>query len=419
MMDRSLASAPATRPTLRAAAPPARARVETVDIVRGAVMVLMALDHVRVYSGVPAGGPVPGVFLTRWVTHFCAPAFFFLAGTSAYLRGDGGANGPSLSRWLATRGALLVLLELTFLRLAWTFNFDYAHYSLAGVIWALGWCMVLLSAIVRLPVPAIAGFGLVLVAGHNALPLLVGPAQKTLLDGPFGPLLRVLYFGGGFALEGGSEPNFFVLYSLVPWVGVMALGYACGRVFTWPAEARRRWCVRVGAAAVLLFLVLRAAQTYGDWPWRPGPGEEPWAPAWIMFLATTKYPASFQFLLMTLGPMLLALAALERWAPAAGGSGRLVRWLTVFGRVPLFFYLLHIPLIHLVAVAIAAVRSPAALPWLFTNHPARPADVPSGYTWGLPLLYAVTLAVVCALYWPCRRYLEIKSSRRWGWTSYI
>src|SRR5207247_7330857 len=143
------------------------------------------------------------------------------------LRGDGGSNGPSLSRWLATRGALLVLLELTFLRLAWTFNFDYAHYSLAGVIWALGWCMVLLSAIVRLPVRAIAGFGLVLVAGHNVLPLLVGPAQKTLLDGPFGPLLRVLYFGGGFALGAGREPNFCVLYSLVPRVRVMALRYAC------------------------------------------------------------------------------------------------------------------------------------------------------------------------------------------------
>ena len=142
-------------PAFAAAPAPARERIASVDIVRGAVMVLMALDHVRVFSGVPAGGPTAGVFLTRWVTHFCAPAFFFLAGTSAYLRG-GGVAGSSISRWLATRGVLLVLLELTLIRAAWTFNFDYAHYTLAGVIWALGWCMVLLAAIVWLPLPAVA-----------------------------------------------------------------------------------------------------------------------------------------------------------------------------------------------------------------------------------------------------------------------
>jgi len=403
-------------PAFAAAPAPAReritSRIESIDIVRGAVMVLMALDHVRVFSGVPAGGPTAGVFLTRWVTHFCAPAFFFLAGTSAYLRG-GGVAGSSISRWLATRGVLLVLLELTLIRAAWTFNFDYAHYSLAGVIWALGWCMVLLAAIVWLPLPAIAALGLALIAGHHIVPMVVGGQQSALLASPAGPLLRVLYFGGGFAWGGASEPNFFVLYSIVPWVGVMSAGYAFGRVMTRPAPERRRWCVRAGLAATAAFVLLRALQLYGDWPWRPGPGEEPWAPAWIMFLATTKYPASLQFLLMTLGPMLVALAALD------GARGRLVRWLTVFGRVPLFFYLLHIPLIHAVAVGIAAVRSPQALTWLYGNHPMRPGDPPSGYAWGLPLLYMVTLAVVCALYWPCRWYEKVRSARRWGWTAYI
>src|SRR5512134_1826662 len=146
-----------------AAGNPDRVRVTSIDVVRGAVMVLMALDHVRVYSGVPPGGPTADVFLTRWVTHFCAPAFFFLAGTSAYLKGAGGTGGSGLSRWLVTRGLVLVALELTVLRMAWTFNLDWAHYVLAGVIWALGWCMVALAALVRLPTRAIAVVGLAIV----------------------------------------------------------------------------------------------------------------------------------------------------------------------------------------------------------------------------------------------------------------
>src|SRR5262249_26755768 len=157
-----------------------------------------------------------------------------------------------------------------------------------------------------------------------------------------------------------------------------------------PAAEGCRWCAGLGAVAVLAFVILRMFQLYGDSPWRPGPGEQPWAPGWIMFLATTKYPASLQFLLMTLGPTLLGIAALESYP----GGGRLRRWLQVFGRVPMWFYLLHIPLIHLVALGVAAVRSPQALPWLFTNHPMRPPEPPPGYVWPLGLLYAVTLLVV-------------------------
>ena len=197
MTDRPPAPAPA--------AAPAPSRIESIDIVRGAVMVLMALDHVRVFAGIPAGGPTAGVFLTRWITHFCAPAFFFLAGTSAFLRGSGAPGQPSRSRWLFTRGLLLVALELTLIRAGWTFNLDYAHYTLAGVIWSLGWCMVLLSAIVRLPLGAITALGLALIAGHHLIPLLASGPQSALLAGALGPWLRVLYFGGGFALGGSSE----------------------------------------------------------------------------------------------------------------------------------------------------------------------------------------------------------------------
>ena len=387
-------------------------RVASIDIVRGAIMVLMALDHVRVYSGIPAGGAVPAVFLTRWITNFCAPGFFLLAGTSAYLKGAAG-GGSLLSRWLVTRGAVLVLLELTFLRFAWTFNFEWAYYMIAGVIWALGLCMILLAGVVRLPMRLIVSGGLALILGHNAIGPLLGARLPALLGSSIGPLLRVLYFGGSFALGTAPEPNFFVLYSLVPWLGVMCVGYALGQVMSRPDAERRRWLVLTGAASIAAFLVLRSLEWYGDHPWRPHAEGDAWAAPWIMFLATTKYPASLQFLLMTLGPLFIALGLF------GNAQTRLSERLTVFGRVPLFFYLLHIPLIHLVAVAIAAVRTPAALPWLFRDHPVNLPPVPDGYRWELWMLYLVTVGVAIALYWPCRWYAQVKTERRWGWTAYV
>ena len=407
--SRVIEIAPAAPPRLARTA----VRVDSIDIVRGAVMALMALDHVRVYSGVPAGGPAAAVFLTRWVTHFCAPAFFFLAGTSAWLRGDGGPGEPSRARWLVTRGLVLVALELTVLRLAWTFNFDYPHYILAGVVWSLGWCMVLLAGIAQLPVRAIVALALALIAGHNVIPLMIDGQQSALLATPAGPWLRVLYFGGAFPIGGAAEPNAFVLYSLVPWIGVMSAGYAFGAVMTRGPAARRAACLQLGLAATVAFLVLRGFQWYGDWPWRTPPGEQPWAPAWIRFLATTKYPASLQFLLMTLGPTLIALGALE------GVSNGLTRVLAVLGSVPMFFYLLHIPLIHGLALVVATARMPSALPWLFTNHPMHPPEVPPGYTWPLPLVYGITVLAIAALYAPCRWYARVRAERRWAWTGYI
>jgi uncharacterized membrane protein len=193
----------------------------------------------------------------------------------------------------------------------------------------------------------------------------------------------------------------------------MAAGYAFGSVMSRPPAERVQACLRLGLAAMGVFLLLRATQVYGDRPWVPAEGEEAWAPMWILFLATTKYPASFQFLLMTLGPTLLALAALETARDRVSGA------LAVFGRVPMFYYLLHIPLIHLLALAVALARTPAALPWLFGNHPYLPPPVPDGYTWPLPLVYAITLVTVLALYLPCRWYASAKAARRWGWTSYI
>ena len=246
-------------------------RITSIDIIRGAVMVLMAIDHVRVFSGVPAGGPTPGVFFTRWVTNFCAPAFIFLAGTAAFLhgeklRGDRGA----LARFLLTRGAWLVLLELTVLRFAWTFNFDYGHYLLAGVIWVIGWCMILMAALVYLPIAAIGAIGVAIIALHD----LVGAPVAQALGRMTSPwLAQILYFGGDISLGGGENgPQLAVLYSIIPWIGVMAAGYAFGRVMTMESERRRRLCFAVGAGAMVAFLVLRGFNIYGDpRPW----GEDP------------------------------------------------------------------------------------------------------------------------------------------------
>jgi uncharacterized membrane protein len=388
---------------------PLTPRIRSIDIARGVAMVLMAIDHVRVFSGVPAGGVTADIFLTRWVTNFCAPAFVFFAGVSIFLHGQKLQDLHAQSRWLILRGAWLVLLELTFLRLAWTFNADFAHYMLAGVIWMLGWCMVLMGLLVRLPVWANAVFGVAVMAGHNIIPLIIGGSAQSIMNSPLGWLWRILYFGGGITVGSAAEPNFFILYSIIPWIGVMSAGYAFGVILRMPPERRDRICYFIGVGAILAFLLLRYFNIYGDRPWVL----RPQIPAWISFLNTSKYPASLLFLLMTLGPTIAVLPLLER------AQGRLARWLTIFGRVPLFYYLLHIPLIHAVAVGISLARTPSATAWLFTNHPVRPGDLPEGYTWSLGLLYLVTALVVIVLYFVCRRFAEFKARRKDWWLSYL
>jgi len=367
-----------------------RQRIPSLDIVRGAVMVLMAIDHVRVFAGVPTNGPPP-VFFTRWVTHFCAPAFIFLAGTAAYLYGEKVGSRTSLAKFLVVRGLWLVLLELTILRFGWTFNFDYAHFTFAGVIWVIGWSMVVLAALVFLPLRAVGAIGLAVIFLHNAF-------AGVLQDGESPPaLLRVLYAGGDFQLAG---LNFVVLYVLIPWAGVMAAGYAFGAVMRESPERRRSVCIGIGIAAVALFIVLRATGIYGDpreWSSDLGP---------LAFLNPAKYPPSLQFLLMTLGPTILVIPFLEN------ATSKLAEWLRVFGQVPFFFYVLHIPLIHLSAVLISLVRTPESTGWLIANHPMQPPEVPPGYQWSLGLLYLVWAVVVVILYFACRWYARVKAESK-------
>ena len=384
----------------------ASSRLTSIDVVRGAVMVLMAIDHVRVFSGLPAGGASPGIFFTRWVTHFCAPAFIFLAGTSAFLHGR---RHPGLSRFLLTRGLWLVFLELTYFRIAWTFNLEFRQYELAGVIWVIGWCMVLMSGLVRLPVRVITAIGLAIIAGHN---LLDGQLTREFGNDLGSNLWKILYVGfySGPAQLGPDGPSLMVLYSIVPWIGVMAAGYAFGTIVVMPAAQRRRACLAIGGAAIVLFLVLRGFNLYGD-PnhWSPG-GR---LPALFSFLAATKYPASLDFLLMTLGPTILFLPLLE------GAHGAVTRVLTVFGRVPFFYYALHIPLIHVLALVVSKVRLGEVSWWLFTNHPTGNPPPPDGYTLSLPLLYLVWAIAVAILYVACRWFAALKARRSDWWLSYV
>jgi uncharacterized membrane protein len=367
-------------------------RVRSLDIARGLVMVLMAIDHVRVYAAVPAGGPTPAIFFTRWITHFCAPGFVFFAGASAYLHRATLPGLGALSRVLLIRGLWLVVLELTFMRFAWTFNFDVINYNLAGVLWMIGWSMVALAGLIWLPFQAIAALGLAIIAGHNLIDPYMRDVGRSLADGPVRWVYQFLYFGGSVQL-GDSGPRIAILYSLLPWIGVMAAGYAFGKVLELPEQRRRRVCLVIGAGSIALFIVLRTFNIYGD-PrhWSP---QQP-----LSFLNTAKYPASLLFLLMTLGPLILLIPVFDR------ARGAFARGLETFGRVPLFYYVLHIPLIHLTAIAISLIRTGAGTPWLFGNHPMEPPEPPDGYRWSLTLLYLVTAVCVGLLYVACRWYAD-------------
>ena len=386
-------------------------RIRSIDVTRGVAMVLMAIDHVRVYAGVPPGGPRPGVFFTRWVTNFVAPAFAFLSGTSAYLLGQKLGDRKALSRYLVTRGLILVVLELTIIRIAWTFNFDFGHYLLAGVIWMLGWCMVLLAAIVWLPIPAIGAFGVGVIALHNLMDFMSETTRSGLEQSSLAWLWQILYFGGPIQL-GQNGPTLMVLYSIVPWIGVVAAGYAFGAVITLEARRRDRICLAIGASAIVLFLLLRTIDVYGD-PRHWHVTEPTQMPTLFRFINTTKYPASLQFLLMTLGPAILLVPLAER------ARGKIGEIFATFGRVPMFYYLIHIPAIHLAAVIVSLVREGNVEPWLFANHPMMNPPPPDGYMWRLSLLYAVFIVVVAMLYFPCRWYARRKATAPAPWMRYI
>jgi uncharacterized membrane protein len=376
------------------AASRARARLVSIDVLRGFVIVLMALDHVRDYFTnahfdaldlSQTNGPL---FLTRWITHFCAPTFVFLAGISARL------VASRLSRFLFTRGLWMIVLEITVVNFAWSFNLQYQAGLFLQVIWAIGVSMIVLAALVHLPMRAIAVFGIVVIAGHNLLDG-IAPTQF----GAWAPLWSVLHVRG-------PVPFGIISYPLIPWIAVMALGYVAGSLFQLDPQTRQRRLVQAGLAALALFVVLRYTNLYGEpvhWS-----VQDTWLRTVLSFIDVRKYPPSLLYLLVTLGGATLLLAAFE------SARGRLVTILRTFGRVPLFFYVLHIALAHLAAGLIALAMGFGTS--VLTNpFPLLPK------TWGfdLPMVYVAWLAVLVALYPACKWYAEVKRRRTDWWLSYL
>ena len=383
---------------------PAPRRIESIDLVRGAVMMLMALDHVRDFFGVP-GNPTnlatasAPLFMTRWITHVCAPVFFLLMGTGAFLSSGRRTRGE-LSWMLLTRGLWLIVLELTLVRcFAYQFNFDY-QVTLLLVLWALGWSLVALSALVWLPVWLLTAIGLLMIAGHNAFDSLR----------PASALWNILH-GPGFVVTG---PRFtvFASYPLIPWIGVTAAGYGLGQVYRWDTDRRRRFLLNAGLAVTAGFIALRWSNFYGD--------PRPWADqattlfTALSFINANKYPPSLLFLMMTLGPALLFLRAVD------GGTPRWLRPAVIYGQTPLFYFVLHFVVIHALAVVVCYATYGAAH-WMFTspdlgNYPFTP---PPGWGFSLPVVYAIWIALVVALYPACRWMAALKARRRMWWTSYL
>jgi uncharacterized membrane protein len=391
--------------------PPApRWRIDAVDVLRGAVMVLMVLDHTRDYFGNAAIIPTdlsqstPALFLTRWITHFCAPVFAFLAGTGAFLAGSRGRSRGDLAAFLATRGVWLIFLELTVVRLGLFFDPINAPVILA-VLWSIGASFLVLAALVVVPSRAVGLLGVLLIATHSlADGFLPGSEAPAALRAANALLLRP----GLLPLPAGV--TVFVAYPLLPWLGMVAAGYGFGEVVQLEPGRRRRVMWITGVAMIAAFVILRASGVYGE----PSPWQTQATPLLtaLSFVNCTKQPPSLLFALMTLGPAIAALAAIDR----VGVRGPLGRALVTLGRVPLFYFLLQWYVIHPLAVLAGLARGlPVA--WLFSTSALGPP--PEGWPLSLPAIYAAWAVVLAVLYMPCRWFAGVKARHPGGWLSYL
>jgi len=389
-------------------------RIQSIDLLRGLVMIIMALDHTRNYFHADAMIFGPGdltqtnvpLFFTRWITHFCAPVFMFLTGTSTFLVSQRKTK-KELSFFLLTRGLWLVFLELTVVNFGWTFNIHFPFFVL-GVIWALGIGMIVLSFLVYLPYHAILGIGILILLGHNLLDTIHMPGNSlrsffwsALHDPTWEKKSNQLIFKGR---------SIIVDYPVLPWIGIMALGYCFGYLYqpSIDASVRSKRMLTLGAAAICLFLLLRILNVYGDpHPWST---QGSFAFTVLSFLKVTKYPPSLQFVLLTLGPAILFLAVAEKWVKSFGKA------VMHIGRVPMFFYLVHIYLIHVLAL-FAAKFSGYSWNDMVSQKPLTP--VINGYGFSLAIVYVVWVIVVLLLYPICKWYDGYKSTHKKWWLSYL
>lgn len=392
---------------------PTKARIESVDFLRGSVIILMALDHVRMYFGFgtwysePAdlATTTPLLFFTRWITHFCAPVFVFLAGTSAYLYGMKRATVKETALFLLTRGLWLIFAELFIVNFAWTFDTTYS-FRILQVIWAIGLSMVALSALVFLPNGSILGIGLLLVFGHNLLdPITVAGSSAGDL------IWYTLHQPHTVFIDSTHLVNF--VYPVLPWIGLMALGYSFGSIYqtSFPAEQRRRRLLSIGISATVLFIILRSFNLYGEpHPWRT---QDSFVFSLMSFLNTTKYPPSLQFLLMTLGPALILLSVMEAF------GNHIPEPIIVFGRVPFFFYIVHLYVIHALAIVLLIYEGRDWHEYILSARRIMSGTL-SDVGLSLGAVYAIWILVILLLYPICRWYQKYRENHpsKW-WLSYL
>lgn len=386
-------------------------RIASIDMLRGLVIVLMALDHVRDYfhAGAYQFDPLDPartdawLYATRWVTHFCAPTFVFLAGTSAWLQLEKGKSRADLARFLVTRGLWLVVLEFTIVSFGWAFAFPYMLFL--QVIWAIGWSMAILAALIWLPRVAVLAIGAGVIAGHG----LLNPIQPEQL-GALAQLWIFLHDPGPVIVAG--QPVGLALYPVLPWAGIMAFGYGLAAWFAAPANVRDRNFLILGASMIAAFAVLRVINQFGD--------NQPWSAqsdaltTAMSFMNLTKYPPSLMYVCATLGPMLLLVPALERL------RGPLAGWLRTYGAVPLFAYVLHIYIVHALAMAANAAmgHDTAGFHNFILNVFTDPQSLAgTGFDlWGAYLAWAVVLAILFPL---CAWFARVKRTRKDWWLSYL
>jgi uncharacterized membrane protein len=385
-------------------------RIESIDVLRGLLMLLMAIDHTRDYFSNVAIDPAdpihswPALFFTRWITHLCAPGFILLAGTSVYLQRQR-KSAAMLTRTLIIRGLWLIVLEVTVVSFGWSFGFGM---PILQVIWVIGISMIVLAGLQWLPLPAVGAFGVIVIFGHD---LLDHVRAENL--GDWSDAWYIFHERGVLTFK--AHPVAVYGYPVIPWVGVMALGYCFGWIVAKTPKARQRISVLVGTASVGLFALLRFIHGYGD----PGPGFErlgTLSHTVMSFFYVQKYPPSLHYLLATLGVVLLLFALFDK-VIVADWMGQTRAFLGVYGRVPFFFYIAHIFVIHALALGVAIVTNPNWRFWItpdvvFTRH---------FYGWGysLPGVYFVWISVVLALYPLCAWFSGLKDRQRSWWLTYL
>lgn len=381
-------------------------RIDSIDLLRGMIMVIMALDHARdfFHHDVAFYDPLDltqtniVLFFTRWITHYCAPLFVFLAGTGAYLSLSRGKSKKEMSKFLFTRGVWLIFLEFTVVRFGWTFNLDYFNDLFVQVIWVIGVSMIVLAGLIHFSIRFITVFGVAIIVIHNAFDSI--PLESF---GAYQRLWALLHVQTMVALT--ARINLIVFYPLIPWIGVMAVGYAFGAFFQKPAEQRKKIFTRLGLFLIAVFLALRAANIYGDpHPWK---GESTFSFTLLSFLNTTKYPPSLQFLLMTIGPAIFFLPYLEKW------KNTFAQKIIIFGRVPMFYYILHIYLLHTMSGFAMYDR------YGWEAFTLSVLNLPQDYGFNLFVVYLAWISAVLILYPLCKWYADVKKKSKNPLLSYL